>query len=207
MVTFENSVPLHPTAQKLVDTVISMLETTAYTNIKSENVLIRSGISRGPLYHHFRNFEELIATAHSQIYKRTVEQFTEELLHEISKAKDAAIAKGQFISLLTTALQESSVSQRRIRLGALHGASSSPALRAEISAIQEDLNWRWRQIHEICISNGWCTSQFTSESVAILMQSTLLGRVLDDMTQTQIDLGAWINTLTGVFEHFFLKNA
>ena len=41
----------HPTAQKLVDTVIEMLKTTPYNGIKSENVLARSGISRGPLYH------------------------------------------------------------------------------------------------------------------------------------------------------------
>ena len=37
---------LHPTAQKLVDTVKEMLKETPYNNIKSENVLFRSKISR-----------------------------------------------------------------------------------------------------------------------------------------------------------------
>ena len=56
--SFTDDVPLHPTAQKLVDTVIEMLQTTAYSNIKSENVLARSGITRGPLYHHFADFDD-----------------------------------------------------------------------------------------------------------------------------------------------------
>lgn len=203
--TFDNSVPLHPTAQKLVDTVITMLETTPYTNIKSESVLFRSGISRGPLYHHFRNFEELIATAHSQIYKSTVDQFTNQLLIEITRAQDVGVAKRKFVSLLTDALEANSSSQRRVKLGVLHGASSSPVLRGEIATIQEGLNQRWMQIHQICLDKGWCGSQYASESVAILMQSTLLGRVLDDMALTQMNLGSWIYALTGVFEHFFLK--
>jgi len=203
-VTFENSVPLHPTAQKLVDTVITMLETTPYTNIKSESVLIRSGISRGPLYHHFRNFEELIATAHSQIYKSTVEQFTRQLLTIISSAPDIATAKQQFTSLLTAALSESTTSQRRVRLGVLHGASSSSELRGEVASIQEGFNRRWIEIHQICIDKGWSKLRFTSESIAIIMQSSLLGRVFDDMALTQMDLGAWIFTLTGIFEFLFL---
>jgi AcrR family transcriptional regulator len=74
---------LHPTAQKLVDTVIEMLETTSYNNIKSENVLSRSGITRGPLYHHFEDFDDLIQTAQVQMYKRFVYEVTEQLLHVI----------------------------------------------------------------------------------------------------------------------------
>ena len=57
---FTEEPTLHPTAQKLVDTVIEMLQTTSYNNIKSENVLVRSGITRGPLYHHFADFDDLI---------------------------------------------------------------------------------------------------------------------------------------------------
>ena len=47
-----------------------MLTETSYSEIKSENVLTRSGISRGPLYHHFENFDDLIETAQAQIYAK-----------------------------------------------------------------------------------------------------------------------------------------
>ena len=168
---------------------------------------MRSGISRGPLYHHFKDFDDLIATAHSQIYRSSVDQFTNQLLTEIKAAEDGHAAKHTFIKSLTESLEENTASQRRVRLGVLHGASSSPTLRGEIATIQEGLNRRWMQIHQICVEKGWCKLAYDSETVAILIQSTFLGRVLDDMALTQMNLQSWIQTLTGVFEHFFLDNA
>ena len=80
--------PLHPTAQKLVNTVIEMLRTTSYNNIKSESVLLKSGISRGPMYHHFANFEDLIETAQIQIYKEFASEAIQELVDAVNSIED-----------------------------------------------------------------------------------------------------------------------
>ena len=92
---FTQEPPLHPTAQKLVDTVIEMLKTTSYNNIKSENVLMRSGISRGPLYHHFADFDDLIETAQIQIYRGFLQQITSQLVNVIESATDLETAKSE----------------------------------------------------------------------------------------------------------------
>lgn len=200
----ENEESLHPTAQKLVDTVIAMLETTPYTVIKSENVLLRSGITRGPLYHHFQDFDALVATAHSQIYRANVDELTDRLLTQIKIAESSSVAKEIFMELLSESLRWESVAQRRVRLGVLHGASSSAQLQEDIALIQEGLNQRWVDIYGVCVSNGWTVEDVDSRALAIMMQAALMGGVLNDLSPAQISRDIWVQTLARLFEHFFL---
>ena len=200
----ENEEPLHPTAQKLVDTVITMLETTPYTVIKSENVLLRSGITRGPLYYHFQDFGELIATAHSQIYRAKVDELTDRLLTQIKLAESPLVAKEIFMELLSESLRSESTAQRRIRLGVLHGASASPQLQGEIVLIQEKLNERWVDIYKVCTEKGWTVEVVDSRAIAIMMQAAFMGSVLDDLSPSQLGLDIWVQTLARLFEYFFL---
>lgn len=200
----ENEEPLHPTAQKLVDTVIAMLETTPYTAIKSENVLRRSGITRGPLYHHFQDFGDLIAAAHSQIYRANVDELTDHLLTQIKFAKSPPEAKEIFMELLSESLRGESTAHRRVRLGVLHGANTSPQLHAKIALIQDELNERWVDIYKICVEKGWTVEDVDSRAIAIMMQATFMGSVLDDLSPSQLGLDIWVQTLARLFEYFFL---
>lgn len=51
---------LHPTAQKLMDTVSTMLDGHNPHDILVDEVLRISGVSRGSLYHHFGDFSALV---------------------------------------------------------------------------------------------------------------------------------------------------
>ena len=54
---------LHPTKRALITTVLEQLKTLKPSEITSESVLDKSGISKGSLYHHFEDFDDLIETA------------------------------------------------------------------------------------------------------------------------------------------------
>lgn len=204
--SLDNSDFLHPTAQKLVDTVITMLETIPYTKIKSEIVLMRSGISRGPLYHHFQDFNDLISAAHTQIYRGTADAFTRELYQGVNSANNAAEALTAFMNCLKTLAETDSTSQRRVLLGVLHDAMSSPELRDEIVAIQEAVNNRWIKIHQLCKSRGWSSDKSEGRVVAIIMEAALFGSNLDDFSSDGKEREHWEQTLSELFEYFFLEN-
>ena len=197
---------LHPTAQKLVDTVIVMLETIPYTSIKSETVLSRSGISRGPLYHHFQDFDDLISEAHTQIYKNSANHLAMGLIDGIALANTPSEALRMFLSSLNRLVAQDSSGRRRILLGVLHDALSTIKVRKEISAIQESITERWIEIHQLCIERGWASNATDSRVVAIIMQSALLGSTFDDLSPKQINQDIWIQTLSDLFQHFFLGN-
>ena len=54
---------LHPTKRALVQTVLDQLKTKKPSDLTSELILETSGISKGSLYHHFEDFDDLIETA------------------------------------------------------------------------------------------------------------------------------------------------
>ena len=205
-VYLDNFELLHPTAQKLVDNVIAMLETTPYTKIKSETVLTRSGISRGPLYHHFQDFNGLISEAHTQIYRSTADQFTNEIYKGVSAATSRKGALRSFMSALDSLVALDSASQRRVLLGVLHDAMSSPNLREDIGAMQGVVTERWTKIHELCKSRGWASNKSEGKVVALSMEAALFGCTLDDLSPDSIERDIWIQTLKGLFQYFFLDN-
>ena len=53
----------HPTREALITTVVELLQTQPLESVTSERVLEVSKISRGSMYHHFKDLDELIETA------------------------------------------------------------------------------------------------------------------------------------------------
>ena len=106
------SQPLHPTAQQLVDTVKEMLQEASYSEIKSENVLRRSGVSRGPLYHHFANFEELIEVAQTQIYVSYVRGIIDALVTATISTEDAGILRQNLVYIINDSAEHNSFAIR-----------------------------------------------------------------------------------------------
>lgn len=199
--------PIHPTAQRLVDTVKEMLLDTAYNNIKSENVLLRSGISRGPLYHHFINFDELIQLAQTQIYQDYVGLLFGALMNASSALDDPLAAREEFANIIRRSQVGNSVSLHRQRVGIVHNAASTKSFSDKLGGTQESLTQQWIDIYQICVDKGWADPSLDPRTVAILMQSTFFGRVLDDISPSHMNMDAWIVTLIRLLDNFFFATA
>lgn len=201
--SFDDDVPLHPTAQKLVDTVIEMLQTTAYSKIKSENVLVRSGITRGPLYHHFADFDDLIQTAQIQLYKSFAFDVISQLVKVIEATDDLENARRELHSFVENRSRRITYTLLRQRVGIIHNAASMPNLREKLNNTQEALTQEWMKAYQICLDKGWADPTMDPRCVAILMQSSFIGRVLDEMSSVQMDVNEWVKILSRLFDSFF----
>jgi len=201
--SFADDVPLHPTAQKLVDTVIEMLQTTAYSNIKSENVLARSGITRGPLYHHFADFDDLIQTAQIQLYKSFAFDVISQLVKVFEATDDLENARRELHSFVENRSRRITYTLLRQRVGIIHNAASMPNLREKLNNTQEALTQERMKAYQICLDKGWADPTMDPRCVAILMQSSFIGRVLDEMSSVQMDVNEWVKVLSRLFDSFF----
>jgi len=201
--SFADDVPLHRTAQKLVDTVIEMLQTTAYSKIKSENVLVRSGITRGPLYHHFADFDDLIQTAQIQLYKSFAFDVISQLVKVIEATDDLENARRELHSFVENRSRRITYTLLRQRVGIIHNAASMLNLREKLNNTQEALTQEWMKAYQICLDKGWADPTMDPRCVAILMQSSFIGRVLDEMSSVQMDVNEWVKVLSRLFDSFF----
>ena len=193
----------HPTAQNLVDTVKEMLIQTPYNSIKSENVLLRSGVSRGPLYHHFENFEDLIEVAQTQLYQDYVGAVVAALTRITIALGDPLATRQEFVKILKESENITTMERRRQRVGLIHNAASIGNFQDSLSETQESLNRKWMEIYEVCVAKGWANPEIDPRTVAILMQSAFFGRILDDISPAHMCTDAWLTTLSRLFDCFF----
>ena len=199
--------PLHPTAQSLVDTVKGMLIHTPYNSIKSESVLLRSKISRGPLYHHFENFEELIEVAQTQIYQDYVSEVVAALAKSAIALEDPLATREEFGRILKESEVENSLALRRQRIGLIHNAASIESFGEKLSTTQESLNRQWIHIYQIAVEKGWADPEIDPRAVAILMQAAFFGRILDDISPTHMGSAQWLAVLSRLLDSFFFSTS
>jgi AcrR family transcriptional regulator len=209
MKNVNNSDPsqLHPTAQGLVDTVKEMLIHTPYNAIKSESVLTRSGTTRGPLYHHFENFEELIEVAQAQIYQDYVLNLVSALTKSAIALEDPMATREEFAKILQLSEVGNTLEVRRLRVGLIYNAASIGSFGRRLAVTQEALNGQWIHIYQIAVEKGWADPEISPRAVAVLVQAAFFGRILDDISPTHMNSKDWLGVMTRLMDCLFFSTA
>ncbi len=196
----------HPTAQKLVDVVIEMMVENPYDNIKSETVLERSGISRGPLYYHFVDFQELIETAQIQIYQAYATRISQALTDLIASCKDSENLKAGFAIFVNQIAGEATVKSRLQLIGIVQRAYSIDGFRRKFLPLQEEINLSWMELYRFCLDRGWADSTIEPRAFAVVMQSTMFGRVLNNISHEKLELKVLMGFIPKLFNKFCFSN-
>ena len=194
---------IHPTKQKLLDVVVALLQEKHPENIKSEEVLEKSGAVKGSLYYHFEDFSDLLESAQILTFSRHVEGVLDGLRDALLDNEDPFSARSAFESEALHRKLNISRELRIERFNVVHGAIASERMRLKLIPTQEQLILRWMEIIDICKSRGWADDLLDSRSVAILIQGANLSRVIDDISYNHIDSVAWFRTLTFLLDSFF----
>jgi hypothetical protein len=93
----------------------------------------------------------------------------------------------------------------RQRIGIIHNAASMPVLRDKLRETQEILTHQWIDAYQICVDRGWADPTLDPRAVAVMMQSSFVGRVLDRMSTKQMDDEKWVEVLCRLFDSFFFS--
>ena len=194
---------LHPTKDRLIATVVLMLDGDHPDKINVEDVLIQSGISKGSLYHHFDDFTHLIEAALVRRFSRNVD----ESIAFISSVVTSAHSKDEFLAGLervTRATQSAEFAPMRFeRARALGMAGWNPRFRESLGSEQHRLTVGLTDLFREAQSKGWLNSQFDPHAAAVLIQAYTLGQVLDDVDENSMDREAWIQLINRIMYQVF----
>lgn len=189
---------LHPTAQKLVETVSTMLEGTQPHSILVDDVLKTSGVSRGALYHHFGDFPALIEHTLLRRFSANIDQDTE-AIREATFGSANADEYWQRIRALSAATQLPSrapMRAERARIMAL--AATNERFGAGLATEQQRLTQEMAEAITHAQSQGWVTSDLDATSISVLLQAYSLGRIVDDITPTHMNNDQWVKVIDAV---------
>lgn len=184
---------IHPTKEKLIETMISLMDEHALASILVDDVLRESNISKGSLYHHFENFDDLVEAALIARFAAGVDSS----IYLVSEAVNGAKSSEELLEkivLVTSATQGRTRSKFRLERARVIGLSvNSPKLRESLEREQERLTTAMADIVREGQEKGWVSKTFDAKTIAVFLQAYTLGRVIDDVAgkEQQIDSNDW----------------
>ena len=189
----------HPTKRALIDTVVSMLETTPVESVTCDAVLDASGISRGSLYHHFDDYPDLLEHAAASRFARYVDESIVAIRSLVESVHSAAELRAAMAAFNRSLQGPERVHNRFDRTIALANAARSPRFRVRLGEEQERLTGAFVGLIREGQRKGWVVPEIDPRAMAVLIQAYTLGRVVDDITVTHFDTEAWLALLDRFF--------
>lgn len=183
--------PAHPTRERLIDTTVKMLDDRDVEQLNVNEVLEVSGISKGSMYHHFEDFDDLINAALVRRFARGVDADLEQLGDILTSSRTAK----QFFAALDH-LNEQVQSPKRAdnraeRAMMLARARQHDDLREALGVEQARLSSAFADLFSEAQNKGWFARDVDPLAFAVFVQAFTLGQIINDVMPETMDYGAW----------------
>lgn len=183
--------PIHPTKTRLIETTAEILETKFPEDIAVDEILDKSGISKGSLYHHFEDLGELLEAAQVQRYAAWVDRSIGLIVPVLSGAKTRDdIIEGLRILTKYTQSEEYRVI-RFSRARTLANSETSPRFQKALGIEQERLTSALEDLVAEAKNKGLYRADLDARVVAVFIQSYTLGKIVDDIVPNPVMQEKW----------------
>lgn len=187
--------PEHPTRTALIETARRLLSTHALLNVTADMVLELSGISKGSLYHHFEDFEDLIGTAMVREFSDTVQRNIELSRDGLARCDSAESIQTLIRAIMRELRTPAMKRHRHDRVSLIAFCHGNPKLQQMLAAEQARLTGALTDLFAEAQDRGWISREFQPNAAAVLIQACGIGQIVDDITPEPLDDEAWFRIL------------
>ena len=182
---------IHPTKVHLIEVTAALIDEHGSQGFTVEQLLEKSNISKGSLYHHFEDFHDVIMQAQVQRFARYVEEDIEALTRVLL----AVFSREDMfdrLDLISRATHDSARSSRRAdRIEILAGARHSEKMKNALAPTQARLTGAIADLVREMKAKDFVSQDLDSTAVAVFIQAYSLGLVVNDVSNEQVDLEKW----------------
>ena len=176
----------HATHRALIDCGVELAKEFAMYGFTVEQLLTKSGISKGSLYHHFEDFVDLVECVQVRIFTEYVELD----ISAIQRALDAATDRDKFVNLISlitrTALQPQRSTSRIQRARIISATQGRERFATRIGHEQKLLNDQMKRVISVGQERGWIPPHFDAHALALFVQGYAFGLILNDVTEERV---------------------
>jgi AcrR family transcriptional regulator len=176
----------HATHRALIDSGVELAKEFGMYGFTVEQLLTKSGISKGSLYHHFDDFVDLVECVQVRIFTEYVELD----ISAIQRALDAATDRDKFVNLISlitrTALQPQRSTSRIQRARIISATQGRERFATRIGHEQKLLNDQMKRVISVGQERGWIPPHFDAHALALFVQGYAFGLILNDVTEERV---------------------
>ena len=195
----------HPTRERLISSVLALSQDVDFERIKIDDVLGHSTVSRGSLYHHFENFEELIAVSMARSFALGVDQSIEMMNNTLSKTESSADFREGVRKSIQQTLTLDGINFRLSRARIIGLSAKYPKIRdyiakelIRLSSAIEDLIARAQKM-------GWVKPEIDLKAIVIFIQAYTFGKIIDDILDDRIENDRWSNFISDIIDKVLIN--
>jgi AcrR family transcriptional regulator len=181
----------HPTKARLIEITAGLLENQFPQEIQVDEILEKSGISKGSLYHHFHDLGELLEAAQVAKYAAWVDRSIGLIVPVLSGAKTRDdIIEG--LRVLTKYTQSSEYQQTRFyRARTLANSETSERFKIALGVEQDRLTAALEDLVAEAKNKGLFRPELDNRVVAVFIQSYTLGKIVNDIVPEPLAQEKW----------------
>ena len=182
---------IHPTKSRLIETTAELLDTKFPQDIAVDEILDKSGISKGSLYHHFEDLGELLEAAQIARYAVWVDRSIGFMTPLLSEAKTPAdmIESLRKATIFTQSKEYMATRFQRART--LANSETSPRFQKALGVEQDRLTTALEDLVAEAKNKGLFRKDLDTRVIAIFIQSYTLGKIIDDIVPTPVSQEKW----------------
>jgi AcrR family transcriptional regulator len=196
---------IHPTKAKLIGATSKLLKTFERANLTSDMILEESGISKGSLYHHFEDLDELIEAALIQRYARWVDASIELMTHLLTSSASSDDIYSGLTGITRSTQSDEFKAERLKRIDVLSRAGSSTRFAKLLGEEQQRLTDALTDLIREAQERDFYKKEVDARAIAVFIQAYTVGKIVDDFNENKVDPEEWVNLINLVIKTVFIK--
>ncbi|CAM8625343.1 AcrR Transcriptional regulator [Acidimicrobiia bacterium] len=174
--------PEHPTAKKMLDVTVQMIDAQGEVSVRVQDVVAAAGVQIPVLYRHFGNREGLIQAAHVQRLLNEFDGFVN-LGRESAAAADSREAlMARFASVVDDLFGPERAPTRFKRLNIVGSSYGRPGLQAAVVEIQNEAAAMLVALLEPAQAIGWISESVDLEAYVRWLSGLTMSQAIIDLS-------------------------
>lgn len=181
-----------------------MLGTKKPSEILADEVLETSGVSKGSMYHHFEDLQELVETAQIYRYSKWIDASIDFLTNYVAKARTQDELRKALRTLTEQTQSDERKDARAERAQALAACLHNPRMAKQMGAETQRLTDAIADVTEEVKNKGLFRSDVNAKALATFIQGYTLGKIVNDYNPTGVHESEWNDFIMNIVEETFM---
>ena len=195
----------HPTKRLLVETASKLLDEKAATQISAEEVLEISGISRGSMYHHFEDLDDLLETTQVYRYSKWVDASIRFMYDFVITARTKDELREALRKLTEITQSDDRKSARAQRALALAMCATNVRMAKKLAPEIQRLTDAITDVTSEVKNKGLFKETVDSKVLSTFIQAYTLGKIVNDFNPEPVSEELWVDFIMSIVDTTFLN--